>query len=304
MVNLMVKVAIILSFHRFEVAHLIEQIHSVCNQCIHPNTSLEVVLLHDQGDCLAFPQQLFQFRALFPSISFVFCSTLGNMGIHGAFMFGFESISCGVDVVFLCDQDDVWKPEKIESHLKIYKAHPRVTSITNDALIKSVADPSVDNANIRLSKFEALKMYYQSAWIYKAVIGCCTSVKITNLNRVVTDFCNANVSAREAYGCHDVCINDINILFGQKILVKTELQDYIRRDYSFSSSMTSSTAIVENNRFYYRSHFLASCIAKHGILRRFVKSGLLTYLVRVFGIRFVFSNIFEFLIKKKVICEN
>lgn len=40
---------------------------------------------------------------------------------------------CSSDVIFLCDQDDIWKPEKVELSLEVFEHQPQVSFLYSDA---------------------------------------------------------------------------------------------------------------------------------------------------------------------------
>ena len=53
---------------------------------------------------------------------------------HGfAFNFGHAIGRCSGDIVFLCDQDDVWLPDKVESIAKVYEEYNDALCVVHDA---------------------------------------------------------------------------------------------------------------------------------------------------------------------------
>jgi glycosyltransferase involved in cell wall biosynthesis len=54
-----------------------------------------------------------------------------NVGVNAAFQRAIEASSG--DVVFFCDQDDIWKPEKVEKYLSALKSHPEAGFVFSDA---------------------------------------------------------------------------------------------------------------------------------------------------------------------------
>lgn len=48
---------------------------------------------------------------------------------------------CEGDFIFLCDQDDVWRADKVEKHIQYYTDHPNIDAVFSDAMV--IDDDSV-----------------------------------------------------------------------------------------------------------------------------------------------------------------
>ena len=57
-----------------------------------------------------------------------------NLGWKRNFMEGMRS--CGGDVIFPCDQDDIWYPEKVETMLREMEAHQEILLLSCDMSIR------------------------------------------------------------------------------------------------------------------------------------------------------------------------
>lgn len=70
-------------------------------------------------------------RAELPSSAEIYCNHFRSPAFNFEFLIGKAS----GDILFLCDQDDVWMPYKIERVLDVFQQRPRVTLVLSDAQI-------------------------------------------------------------------------------------------------------------------------------------------------------------------------
>lgn len=52
-----------------------------------------------------------------------------NLGYAGNFYHAMEQ--CHTDLIFLCDQDDIWRPDKIEKMAAVMESHPEITLLSS-----------------------------------------------------------------------------------------------------------------------------------------------------------------------------
>jgi len=103
-----------------------QQLDSLVNQSYTPN---EIIICddcsHDQSVAIAqaFAQQ-------HPNINIRVVQNPENLGYIRNFE---KAISlCTQDIIFLCDQDDVWQPEKIEHIVAVFDSEPNVGLVLHD----------------------------------------------------------------------------------------------------------------------------------------------------------------------------
>ncbi len=106
-----------------------EQVDSLVNQTLPPD---EIVVCDDNSkdDTLA---KIAAFQRAYPNISFVIKKNERNLGV----VKNFEQaavLSHG-DIIFFCDQDDVWDLNKIRRVVDCFTAHPSAYMVCHDALI-------------------------------------------------------------------------------------------------------------------------------------------------------------------------
>lgn len=97
-----------------------QQLDSLANQTCQPN---EIIICDDDSKDLsvAIAQS---FAVQHPEITVQVVQNTQNLGYIKNFE---KAISlCTQDIIFLCDQDDLWQPEKIEHMVAVFEAEPEV----------------------------------------------------------------------------------------------------------------------------------------------------------------------------------
>lgn len=84
--------------------------------------------------------------------------------------FGNALAKCNGDIVFLCDQDDFWFPEKIERVVDLARTLPKVQLFNNNAII---SDASLQPTNLT-TMAQALASGHQRSSFAQ---GCCMAVR-------------------------------------------------------------------------------------------------------------------------------
>jgi len=149
-------------------------------------------------------------------------SNLKNMGVDATFEKAL-SIARG-EVLFLCDQDDIWYPEKIKRVIEVFHTHSDVTLVISDARIidaeGEVISPSYFGvrgaftpgvvANILKSKF----------------LGCAMAVKSCMRKRFLP-------FPAKLPG-HDMWIGVVNEVYGKTFFVNEPLIGYRRHGGNIS----------------------------------------------------------------------
>ena len=99
--------------------HIIDQLESIMNQSLQPD---EVII---RDDCST--DKTREVIANFISangLNWNFLCAETNTGWRDNF-YSAIALSTG-DIIFLCDQDDIWYPEKIESMVSVIESHPEI----------------------------------------------------------------------------------------------------------------------------------------------------------------------------------
>ena len=130
-------------------AHIAEQLDSLLAQSCLPG---QVVITDDASvDGTAALVEDFVLRALALGIAVEFIRHPVNVGFVANFSHALRRASG--DVVFLCDQDDVWHPDKMATMLGAFEKRPDLTLLHADARLVD------DNlADLGVSLFQALQL--------------------------------------------------------------------------------------------------------------------------------------------------
>lgn len=104
------------------------QLDSLFRQTRRPD---EIIICDDSPDDLTG-------KAIRPMLSATPCLVKyfhndSTLGVNGNFS---KAVSlCNGDVIFLCDQDDVWRPEKIEKMAAVLEADPEIGAVFCDSIV-------------------------------------------------------------------------------------------------------------------------------------------------------------------------
>jgi glycosyltransferase involved in cell wall biosynthesis len=131
---------------------------------------------------------------------------------------------CTSEIILLCDQDDVWYPDKIEAVKKLFKANPDLMVLVNDADI-------VDEQGSKSKLTKQVQIKNLGLLPDTMVTGCCTSFRkeIVPVILPIPAFSSS----------HDSWIHFISSrLFCRKV-VSDVLQMYRRHGSNLSDSLSS-----------------------------------------------------------------
>jgi len=130
--------------------YLGEQLTSILNQTIPP---AEIVVC-DDGSTDHTNEITKDFMKMFPEIRWKHAVNSGNIGVVRNFE---KAIGmCGEELVFLCDQDDVWLPEKASTILQFFNSHPFSIVFSNARIV----DEQLNDLNISMFERVGLKKQY------------------------------------------------------------------------------------------------------------------------------------------------
>jgi glycosyltransferase involved in cell wall biosynthesis len=145
-----------------------------------------------------------------------------TMGVLRTFETGLRMAT--KSVVFLCDQDDRWKPNKVDRMAFAYLADPRVTMVLSDAEI-------IDGTGIKTAD-----SWYQNRPFTPSIIGnfwknrflgCTMSFRCTILDYVLP--------FPHDIPMHDMWIGLLNQFFGKAVFIPEALMEYRRHSANTTS---------------------------------------------------------------------
>lgn len=105
---------------------LSEQLASVCRQT-HP---VDEIVISDDGSSDRTLEIIEAYRKANPQIRWLVLTASENQGFRKSFRRAI--MHCGGELIFLCDQDDIWMENKVERTLEIFEANPRILSLISD----------------------------------------------------------------------------------------------------------------------------------------------------------------------------
>lgn len=252
--------------------YLTEQLQSLFDQTLRPN---EIVISDDgsKDGTLDIVVQ-FQNEKLIP---IRVLTQDRNLGVYKNFIHCIEQ--CNGEIVFPCDQDDYWMPDKLEKHMRVHEndaidlvySNAEVVLNTLDNLlyplwgIDSILDPEKGK-----SSYTSLVVKGQS------IAGCCMSFKKSFFDKILP-------VPDQVY--HDDWIATAACLSGQIVGLPEPLIKYRQHGgnvvgtvrgskLSFYKSLFTNVPFYHNADTYIaqRHHRVYDSMAKHSHLSQFIRS--------------------------------
>ncbi|MCR5162497.1 MAG: glycosyltransferase family 2 protein [Thermoguttaceae bacterium] len=106
------------------------------------------------------------------------------------------------EIVFFCDQDDIWKPEKIARVLEVFESEPETGVVYHNTEVINADGEKMGLDEIRLrfkiSQFTASRYLAPTNERDPIVSGCCCAARRAFLEKVTPFFCEHDISI---YSC-------------------------------------------------------------------------------------------------------
>lgn len=125
-------------------------------------------------------------------------------------------------IIFLCDQDDVWHQDKISIFIQAFKQHPETTLILSDAHIIDAAGSVTEKSYFNLRG--GFKFGVSRNVIKNNFLGCTMAFK-SSLSELFLPFPN-NIPM------HDMWIGIMNEIYGKTLFLDTPLIGYRRHNWN------------------------------------------------------------------------
>jgi glycosyltransferase involved in cell wall biosynthesis len=153
------------------------------------------------------------------------------------------------DYIFLCDQDDIWHPTKVQYCVNLFKTS-NYSLILHDAyVINDIGDNILDSYfSISQPKISLSKNLFNNSFL-----GCCMVFEKKLLTKILP-FPKSLIA-------HDMWIGFLAIYYSNMILVSEKLTYYRRHDNNSTSSAFKSKHSFYF-KFYYRLEFVSQFIYK------------------------------------------
>lgn len=105
---------------------LAEQLSSICTQ----TRPVDEIVVSDDGSSDGTLRILEEFRLAHPKIHWNVLTSSENHGFRASFLRALKE--CRGDLIFLCDQDDIWVPDKVKTTLSHFERNPAMLSLISD----------------------------------------------------------------------------------------------------------------------------------------------------------------------------
>lgn len=90
---------------------------------------------------------------------------------------------CKGEIIFLCDQDDIWFSEKIENHINVYK-NENVSWVYNKVVLIDEEGKEIGYLEDKDPDYYRNKKELENTW-GTCILGCATSYRVKDLHKVM-----------------------------------------------------------------------------------------------------------------------
>jgi glycosyltransferase involved in cell wall biosynthesis len=222
------KVSIAMATYNGE-EYIKEQLESFINQTIQPD---ELIISDDKST----DNTLKIIHEFAENVSFEIKVTVNDYNLGYTGNFNSALLKSTGDVVFLCDQDDVWFPEKIKHMLNVMNNNPDNLVYMNDTLL---TDDKLNSKN--LTKYGQIKS--ADLGDDKFVMGCCCMIR-----QELLTYCLPVPSELKG---HDDWIVGIAEGLSQKYIDETVLQYYRRHESNESNFIANKTKKINKKDIWF-----------------------------------------------------
>lgn len=142
-----------------------------------------------------------------------------NLGFAG----NFEQtmLRCKGEILFLCDQDDIWFPEKLETMIRVFEEKPEVGVVYCGASIVDGAGNPINRERAELGELELSTNYrelvHPFCHTHTNTSGCCTAVRASLLEKIFP---------LDPHYCHDSMIYMFGLFYTQFHTIRQDLMHY------------------------------------------------------------------------------
>jgi len=144
-----------------------------------------------------------------------------NQGVISTFEHALERATR--DIVFLADQDDVWRPHKVARMIEVFAADPQISLVLSDCSIINASGDLMASSRFVHTQFRASAV---RNIIRNQYLGCSMAFR-----REILDWC---LPFPKDIPMHDMWIGIINQLVGRTEFIAEPLMSYRRHDKNAS----------------------------------------------------------------------
>jgi len=130
-------------------------------------------------------------------------------------------LRCKGEILFLCDQDDIWFPEKLETMCRVFEEKPEVGVVYCGAAIVDEAGKPVNRERADLGELELSTNYrelvHPFCHVHTNTSGCCSVVRASLLEKIFPLDCHF---------CHDSAVYMLGVFFTDFYSITKDLMFY------------------------------------------------------------------------------
>ena len=156
------------------------------------------------------------------------------------------------DIVFLSDQDDIWRADKVSHISSVFAKHECSVVVHNARLVDAFGRATGENLfSLRESRPGLCKNFVRNSYV-----GCCMAVK--------ADFLSAVLPIPGNVEMHDWWIGLLSDVLAKSVFIDEELIDYRRHSSNVSHMSHHSLPIMISNRMTLAVEIMKRVIREKG----------------------------------------
>ena len=238
--------------------YLVEQLDSLRKQSFAVNE----VLFFDDRSIDSTQDIIEKYIETYKLSEWKFTRNVTNLGWRRNFIYAFEKASG--DIIFPCDQDDIWHHDKIENMVKIMETHPEINLLASNYNIFRV-DGNMDNMRYYLDDETLEKVNLSFHNIYNARPGCVYCFRKNHFMKYKSLW-------NEVLG-HDDFLWKISLLDGSLYIFNKCTIEYRRHSTNTTQLIHSKANRIKENNSY--KQLFEACqhysLSKSNTVKRFLK---------------------------------
>lgn len=167
------KISVVLTTFQGE-KYILEQLESIRNQTMKPDE----VLIRDDNSLDSTRKKVEQYVKKYNLVNWKIIENVENIGWKINFKKGISEATG--DIIFLCDQDDIWMQTKIEEMVNIHQQNPKIELLVSKFI-------TIDNKKTKKNNFTngLDKIAFDEKFIHNKYPGCVYSFRKSLFSSIV-----------------------------------------------------------------------------------------------------------------------
>lgn len=173
--------------------------------------------------------------------------------------------ACHGDIIFLCDQDDIWDHKKLEIYVDYFQTHPTIACLNSAYYIKHMGQTET---NLSTQALTEANLTFQSILYHNIAMGCTMAIKkdlvslyLKNTSCIAPHDWELNTLAASrnslayldqpliTYRIHDDNTTGIDTMNGQKKITESSREKNATTIYALSQGLSTYSFHSEQSTF-------------------------------------------------------